>query len=95
MTATYPDDYDTFPTKQDHVDDAMAADINDVDAAIIAMEHEYGLMPKGAFVDVAARLDYIEALPGGLTDLKLAAYVFPGQANTPDMTALSKTAEIL
>ncbi len=53
----YPSSLDTFTTVVDGVDDVMAAHHNSKATAIVAIETELGLNPRGSYADVAARLD--------------------------------------
>jgi len=84
MSTNYPNDYDSYPTWQDLVDIIAAAIINNIQDAIVAIEHELGKNPSGDFSTVKERLDSMGA--GGMwakveeVDLTAAAteYTFSG-----------------
>jgi hypothetical protein len=50
------DDGTSFPTKTNDVSDVMAADVNNLQTAVIAVETELGTNPAGSAVDVKTRL---------------------------------------
>lgn len=52
----YPASLDSFTAKTDDVDDVMAADINELQVAIVATETELGVNPAGSCTDVTTRL---------------------------------------
>lgn len=52
----YPSGIDVFSTKVDGVDDTLAAHMNAVQSAIVAVETELGTGLKGSVADLAARL---------------------------------------
>jgi hypothetical protein len=54
--STYPGTLDGFTGKTDSVDDVLAADINELQSAISAIETELGVDPAGGVTDVATRL---------------------------------------
>ena len=56
----YPGAVDSFTTKVDNVNDIMAADVNELQAAIVAVETELGVDPAGTDATVVARLDRID-----------------------------------
>jgi len=59
MSTNYPNDYDSYPTWQDLVDIIAAAIINNIQDAIVAIEHELGKNPSGDYATVKERLDNI------------------------------------
>jgi len=61
MSTNYPNDYDSYPTWQDLVDIIAAAIINNIQDAIVAIEHELGKNPSGDYATVKERLDSIPA----------------------------------
>jgi len=67
MSTNYPNDYDSYPTWQDLVDIIAAAIINNIQDAIVAIEHELGKNPSGDYATVRERLDDIK--PGGRWNL--------------------------
>lgn len=56
MASNYPGSLDTFTTKTDHVDEYMAAHINDAQNSIVAVETELGTDPAGSASDLKTRL---------------------------------------
>jgi hypothetical protein len=62
----YPGGVDSFTGKVDGVDDVMAADINDLQAAVAAIETELGADPAGSCTDVVTRLDHTQSAAGML-----------------------------
>lgn len=52
----YPAALDSFTTKIDNVTEVMAADVNDLQTAIVNIETELGLNPAGTVTDVVTRL---------------------------------------
>ena len=54
--STYPTSLDNFTGKTDNVDNYMAADVNELQAAISAIEEELGLDPAGSVTDLVTRL---------------------------------------
>lgn len=67
----YPGSLDSFTTKVDGVDDVMAAHMNDVQAAVVAIETELGTDPAGSATDLVTRLanamnaaGYVKGGPG-------------------------------
>lgn len=54
--SVYPGTLDSFSTKVDKVDLYMAAHMNDVQAAIVAVETELGTHPAGSAADLKTRL---------------------------------------
>lgn len=52
----YPASLDSFTTNTDSVDDVLAADMNAVQAGIVAIETELGTDPAGSLTDVKTRL---------------------------------------
>jgi hypothetical protein len=70
---TYPGTLDTFTTKADTTDDVMAADMNGVQAAIVAIETELGVNPRGSSATVAARLAALATPSTPLTPSSLHA----------------------
>lgn len=88
MSTNYPSALDSYTTKIDLVTDVMAADINNPQDAIIAIETELGLDPRGSYTDVSARFtDYAArianleigwvALPNG-TRVSDTSFTLPG-----------------
>lgn len=57
----YPNSLDSFTTKTDGIDDVMAADINSIQSAVVAVETELGMLPKGLFGSLASRLAFTES----------------------------------
>lgn len=57
MSPSYPSAVKSFTTKVDGVDDVMAAHVNDIQDEITAEQTELGVLPKGAYASVVARLD--------------------------------------
>lgn len=56
---TYPGTLDSFVAKTDGVDDVMANDVNELQAAIVAVETELGTDPAASAADVKTRLAHI------------------------------------
>jgi hypothetical protein len=56
MTTTYPGTLDSFTTNTDGVDDVTAADMNNVQDAITALETELGTDPAGSLTNLKTRL---------------------------------------
>jgi hypothetical protein len=54
--STYPGTLDGFTGKTDSVDDVLAADVNELQSAISAIETELGVDPAGSVADVVTRL---------------------------------------
>jgi hypothetical protein len=52
----YPNSLDSFTTNTDSVDDVLAADMNAVQAGIVAIETELGTDPVGSLTDLKTRL---------------------------------------
>lgn len=69
----YPVSVDTFTTKADSVDDVLAAHMNAVQAAIVAVETELGTGLKGAAADLVARLAVALNTDGTLKTAQVAA----------------------
>jgi len=46
MATDYPAAIDSFDTHVDNVDDVMAADVNDLNDAVVAIETELGIQPR-------------------------------------------------
>jgi hypothetical protein len=67
MAPKYPNVLPSFTTKVDYVDDAQAADMNDVQNEVVAVATELGTNPKGTFASVAARLGAMSSARYGLT----------------------------
>lgn len=68
----------------------FAEDINNPNAEIVAIETELGLEPKGAYDDVADRLDHVLALPpGGSTEPDTIPYVDGSGVLKEDVDLLS------
>ena len=61
MAIQYPNQIDSFTTKTDFVDDVWAADVNDLQDAIVAIQTTLGISPQGVFLDIKARLESIES----------------------------------
>ena len=57
----YPGAVDSFATKVDNVDDVLAAHVNDLQAAVVAVQNELGTDPAGDHATVKARLEGIES----------------------------------
>lgn len=57
MASSYPGGLDSFSTKVDNVDKVMAAHVNDMQNAIVAVQGELGLNPAGPSATVAALLE--------------------------------------
>ena len=75
--STYPAVVDTFPTHTNWTGDPdtapdtallTAADVNNVQAAVVAVEGELGVDPAGASATVAARLDTADTTVAGKAD---------------------------
>ena len=60
MPTNYPGAIDTFTDQTDDVDDVLAADMNDVQDPVNAIETELGIDPAGTDATVVARLDRID-----------------------------------
>lgn len=56
MAAEYPGTIKNWTDLQDHVDEIVAAHLNTAYAEITAIQTELGLLPKGGYASVAARL---------------------------------------
>jgi hypothetical protein len=56
MATNYPGSLDSYTAKTDGVDVIMAAHVNNMQDAIVAVETELGSNPKGAFTSVAAAI---------------------------------------
>ena len=54
--STYPGTLDSFTAKVDNVDDVIAADVNTLQAAIVATQTELGTDPAGSATDLKTRL---------------------------------------
>src|SRR4030042_188506 len=52
----YPGSLDSFTANVDDVDDVLAADVNELQTAIVAIETELGTDPAGSAATVVARL---------------------------------------
>jgi hypothetical protein len=52
----YPGSLDSFAPKTDGVDDVLAAHVNDIQTAIVAIETELGTDPAGILTDLKTRL---------------------------------------
>jgi hypothetical protein len=83
MATDYPGAIDSFSTKTDEVTDVMAADVNDLQDAVEAIETELGADPAGTAADVKTRL--AQSLDGlGNLDFKaIAALTISGGSVTP------------
>jgi len=83
MATDYPGDIDSFAVKTDNVTDVMAADVNDLQDAVEAIETELGSDPAGSAADVKTRL--AQSLDGlGNLDFKaIAALTISGGSVTP------------
>lgn len=57
MSSSYPGAVDSFTTKVDDVDDVMAADVNELQDGLEAVQAELGTDPAGTYATVKARLD--------------------------------------
>ena len=87
MGTNYPGAIDTFTAQTDDVDDVLAADMNDVQDPVNAIETELGTDPAGAFATVKARLD---DMGGGQQRKSLPI----SAAHLPDDTANNAAAQI-
>ncbi|RMD64982.1 hypothetical protein D6833_03605 [Candidatus Parcubacteria bacterium] len=56
MATNYPAGLDSFTTKTDGVDEVVAADVNNLQDAVAAIEAELGTDPAGSVTDVKTRL---------------------------------------
>jgi hypothetical protein len=56
MSTNYPGALDSYSDKTDSVDDVMAADVNNLQDAVVAIQTELGTDPAGTLTDVATRL---------------------------------------
>jgi hypothetical protein len=76
MASTYPTTKDNFATNhQDGVSEIIHASIvNDNADAVNKIENELGVLPKGVYADVAARLNTLETLV--LSSVSAATYTF-------------------
>ena len=83
MATDYPGDIDSFAVKTDEVTDVMAADVNDLQDAVEAIETELGSDPAGTAADVKTRL--AQSLDGlGNLDFKaIGALTISGGSVTP------------
>jgi hypothetical protein len=83
MATDYPGDIDSFAVKTDNVTDVMAADVNDLQDAVEAIETELGSDPAGTAADVKTRL--AQSLDGlGNLDFKaIGALTISGGSVTP------------
>lgn len=61
MTTNFPNALDSFTPKVDGFDRYMAADVNNLQDAVAAVEAELGTSPKGLAATVKARLEAIES----------------------------------
>lgn len=52
----YPNTIDSYTANTDNVDDVIAADVNELQTAIVAIETELGTLPKGSAADLKTRL---------------------------------------
>lgn len=59
MASSYPGSIDGFSTKVDDITTVAAADVNDLQDAMVATQGELGLDPAGSEATVRARLDKI------------------------------------
>ena len=68
MSTNYPGGLDSYTTKQDGVDTIVAADTNNLQDAIVAIETELGTNPKGGYSNVGAAIaDKLSASGGTLS----------------------------
>ena len=52
MASSYPGALDSFTAKVDNVDDVLAAHVNDLQNAVVAVETELGTNPAGTETDL-------------------------------------------
>lgn len=57
MASAYPGALDSFTPKTDDVDDVLAADVNELQDGLEAVQAELGTDPAGTYATVKARLD--------------------------------------
>jgi hypothetical protein len=62
MASSFPGAIDSFTTKVDGVDDVMAAHVNDLQDAVVAIQTELGVDPAGSDPDVVTRFTNLDDL---------------------------------
>lgn len=77
MASDFPGAVDSFLTKVDNVDKYMAAHMNDVQNAIVAVQTELGINPAGPSATVAALLESL--ITGWVPDADTWVYVAANQ----------------
>jgi hypothetical protein len=83
MATDYPGDIDSFAVKTDNVTDVMAADVNDLQDAVEAIETELGSDPAGTAADVKTRLAQSLDSLGNLDFKAIGALTISGGSVTP------------
>lgn len=67
MSTNFPTSLDSFTAKIDNFDEVMAADVNNLQDAVAAVETELGTLPKGNYASVSSRLAILGEVIGGVT----------------------------
>lgn len=83
MATDFPGAIDSFSTKTDEVTDVMAADVNDLQDAVEAIETELGSDPAGTAADVKTRLAQSLDSLGNLDFKAIGALTISGGSVTP------------
>lgn len=68
-TTVYPAALDTYTTKVNNVDIYDASHINDLQSAVVAIETELGVSPKGSSASVKERIAGIKSAAGVVADV--------------------------
>jgi hypothetical protein len=87
----YPGSLDNFTPKVDSVDDVMAADVNELQTAIEAIETELGIDPAGSATDLVTRLalamnsaGYVKLGPGSTLTISSGVITVTGNYHKVD-----------
>ena len=87
----YPGSLDDFTPKVDSVDDVMAADVNELQTAIEAIETELGVDPAGSATDLVTRLalamndaGYVKLGPGSTLTISSGVITVTGNYHKVD-----------
>lgn len=83
MASSFPSSLDSYTANTDGVDDVIAADVNELQEAIVAIETELGTDPAGTETDVSDRLDAMLQIDG-THNIEVA--VEPASDGTPSGT---------
>lgn len=90
----YPGSLDNFTPKVDSVDDVMAADVNELQTAIEAIETELGVDPAGSATNLVTRLalamnnaGYVKLGPGSTLTISSGVITITGNYHKVDTEA--------